>query len=367
MTSSFSFQSPRGNRYFILGLNLLLLGATLFVSSCGRKAPPVVPELTTPSAVSQVTAVSRDNRAYLSWSRPAKSLKGKPAREIMEFEIYRREVKQEGAALPATLIAKVKANLPENAKVSGDSYEFVDDGQGRGLSYDQQYAYHLRAINFGQGPGPPSKEVMVRIDPGPNPPSFLKAIGGDKTVFLSWEAPRFRTDGKELTSPPLYNLYRGKAPQSYDSRPINTQPIEGRSFIDTGLANEVSYYYTVRAIDPELPSGHESLESNEAVAIPSDTTPPSRPRNLSAALAGKEVRLAWDANPEADLAGYFVYRSLYPGVGHIRLNLVPTTKVTFVDKNIPPATILYYAVSAVDSSPQRNESGLSEEVKVEIP
>ncbi|MDH7500282.1 MAG: hypothetical protein QHH30_07830, partial [candidate division NC10 bacterium] len=84
-------------------------------------------------------------------------------------------------------------------------------------------------------------------------------------------------------------------------------------------------------------------------------------------LGPEGVRLAWDANPEPDLLGYFVYRSLYPAVGYIRLNASPLPLITFIDKTVSPSTTYYYAVSAVDSSPRQNESALSQEVKVKIP
>jgi len=355
-----------GIRHQILALGLLF-GSCLFFLSCGRKAPPVVPELKAPAAVDQLSAVSRGNSVYISWVRPTRNLSGKPLRDLMEFEIYRREVKEQGEGSAASLIATVKALMPENATVRGDLFQYIDDGEGKGLSYDRQYAYLIKAVNYSKEAGPPSKEVIVSVYPSPAPPSSLTAISGDGTVFLSWEPSQFRMDGKKLPQAPWYNVYRGRAPSSYDPAPINLEPIFGRSYVDVGLANEVSYYYVVRATDNESPPWHESLDSNEAMAVPTDTTPPSRPRNLSFALGPEGVRLAWEANPEPELLGYFVYRSQYSGGGYIRLNAVPITKITFVDKSISPSVTYYYAVSAVDSSPRQNESGLSAEVKVDIP
>jgi len=345
----------------------LLFGLPFPLLSCGRKAAPVVPELKVPAAPDQVSAVNRDHLVYLSWVSPSKNLSGKPLRDLMEFEIYRREVKEQGEGSPASLVAKVKASMPENAKVSGDLFEYVDDGEGKGLPYDQQYAYFIRAVNYRQEASPPSKEVTVRVYPSPTPPSHLTATGGDGIVFLSWGPSQFRTDGRALAQPLRYHLYRGRMPSSYDPRPINLEPIIGQSYVDMGLANDVSYYYVVRAADNEAPPWHESLDSNEASAIPADTTPPSRPLHLSFAPGPEGVRLAWDENPEADLLGYFVYRSLHPGVGYLRLHTSPIAQITFLDRTVSPSTTYFYAVSAVDSSPRQNESGLCEEVRVELP
>jgi hypothetical protein len=345
----------------------LLWGSSLLLFSCGRKGPPVVPELKAPVAPDQLSAVGRDNRVFLTWVRPTKNLSGKPLRDLMEFEIYRREMKEGEEGSSAVLIAKVKAIMPENASVRGNLYEYVDDAGGRGLSYDRQYAYLVKAVNFSQEAGPPSKEVMVSISPSPNPPTDLTALAGDGAVFLSWKPSRGRVDGRELARAPWYNIYRGKSSSRYEGKPVNPEPIAEHSYADVGLQNEVRYHYVVRALDNEFPPGQESLDSNEASAVPTDTTPPSRPRNLSCVAGSEGVRLAWDPNPEPDLLGYFVYRSLYPGIGHVRLNAVPETKITFVDQTISPSVSYYYAVSAVDSSPRQNESGFSEEVRAEAP
>ena len=353
-------------RHYLMTL-MALAGALSFSVSCGRKAAPVVPPLKTPAAVTQMSAASRENRVYIAWSRPTKDVSGRPLQDLMEFEIYRRQLRGPEEESQLSLIGKVKAFMPENATVTGDSYQYVDDDEGKGLEYDKRYGYHIRAINYSMESSPPSREVAVTVYPSPIPPRDLKAITGDETVLLSWEASKFRVDGRLLPQPPLYNVYRGKSPGSYGPDPINQEAILGESYADIGLENEASYYYVVRSTDTDSPPWHESLDSNEAMAIPSDTTPPSRPRNLSFVYGPEGVRLAWDPNSEIDLAGYFVYRSPYSGVGFVRLNSVPIPQITYVDKTASLSSTHYYAVSAVDSSPRRNESGLSEEVKADIP
>ncbi len=353
-------------RPHLLALSLFFCSC-FFVLSCGRKGPPVAPEVTTPAGVESLSAVSRGDWVYLSWSKLTKNLSGKSLQDLREYEIYRREVQRVEEKSPAVLIGKVEATLPENAKIVGGSYVYVDDEAGSGLGFDRQYAYHLRAVNFRKQAGPPSREILVTIYPCPLPPSNSTATGGDSTVLLSWEASPSMADGKPLEQPALYNVYRGKAPGFYGTDPINPKPLTGLSYQDGGLANDVSYFYVVRSLKNESPPWHESLDSNEATAIPTHTTPPSRPRNLTLAEGPEGVRLVWDPNPEPDLLGYFVYRSLHPKAGYIRLNATPLTTITYVDKTSPPHTTFYYAVSAVDSSPRRNESDLSEPVQIEVP
>jgi len=354
------------HRPHLLPLSLLLCSCFLILS-CGRKGSPVVPEVTTPAAAESLSAVSRGGWVYLSWTRLTKNLSGKPLQDLMEYEIYQREVKTGEEKSPVVLIATVKATLPENAKIIGGSYVYVDDGGGSGLGFDHQYAYHLRAVSFRKQAGPPSKEILVTVYPCPLPPPNPTANGGDGTILLSWEAPPSMADDKPLERPALYNIYRGKVSGFYGIDPINPKPVVGLSYQDMGLANDVSYFYVVRALENERPPWHESLDSHEATVIPTHTTPPSRPRNLSFAETPEGVRLAWDPNSEPDMLGYFVYRSLHLKAGYVRLNATPLATITYIDKTISPHTTYYYAVSAVDSSPRRNESDLSEPVQVEVP
>ena len=73
-------------------------------------------------------------------------------------------------------------------------------------------------------------------------------------------------------------------------------------------------------------------------------------------LAGSTVRLAWQAVPDADLAGYLVYRSTTAGRGHVRLSAAPQAGTTYVDTDVRPGQTYYYVVTAVDRSKRANES-----------
>jgi hypothetical protein len=75
-----------------------------------------------------------------------------------------------------------------------------------------------------------------------------------------------------------------------------------------------------------------------------DTTPPAPPTGLTSEIAtGNEVHLSWNANSEADLVGYHVYRD-----GN-RLTTDPVTATTYVD----PAVLEgrhQYTISAIDQA-----------------
>jgi hypothetical protein len=92
---------------------------------------------------------------------------------------------------------------------------------------------------------------------------------------------------------------------------------------------------------------------------------------LATSAMGQQVRLVWDANSEADLAGYRVYRSTAAGSGHQQIGSIPCSGgnaacATFTDTDgLVYATTYYYVVTAVNTSGL--ESGYSNQVSAFVP
>lgn len=81
-----------------------------------------------------------------------------------------------------------------------------------------------------------------------------------------------------------------------------------------------------------------------------DATPPAAPGGLTAAGSGAGISLAWNANTEADLAGYNVYRGASSGGSFIRLNTGLLAITSYIDSAAPAGAVSYYRVTAVDTS-----------------
>ncbi len=87
------------------------------------------------------------------------------------------------------------------------------------------------------------------------------------------------------------------------------------------------------------------------------------PFNLLCLGEADAVKLTWNPNSEADLAGYNIYRSTSAAGPFARVNLVPTDRISFYhDEGLPPLTKFFYRVTAVDSS--GNESTFFNTVSV---
>lgn len=112
--------------------------------------------------------------------------------------------------------------------------------------------------------------------------------------------------------------------------------------------------YTVRVQAADR--AENAAEAKIAVTV--DTHPPGPPAGLTAAKEGRQdVRLAWNANAEPDLAGYNVYRN----GGKISSSLV--TQTAYLDASAPEGSHAY-SVRAVDIAGW--ESGPSNEVRVTV-
>src|SRR5207249_3135140 len=98
---------------------------------------------------------------------------------------------------------------------------------------------------------------------------------------------------------PGHTLRRRRAPVS---TPTTT------SFADTGLSAATTYSYTVAARDA---AGNLSPDSASVSITIADTTPPTTPIGLTAAVAGSTgANLSWSASTDnVGVTGYIVRRN----------------------------------------------------------
>ena len=91
--------------------------------------------------------------------------------------------------------------------------------------------------------------------------------------------------------------------------------------------------------------------------------PPGRPWGLQADAGEDSITLTWNADAEADLSGFFVYRGTAPGGPYDLLTSEPVTSLTYLDYPVEGGT-WFYVVSSVDTA--GHESELSEERAVVV-
>ncbi|MBI4416757.1 MAG: fibronectin type III domain-containing protein [Euryarchaeota archaeon] len=203
-----------------------------------------------------------------------------------------------------------------------------------GLTNDVTYFYAVTATNA-VGESPRSNEVSATPAAVPSAPRNVQAVGGDRRVNLSWDAPA-DDGGFPVTG---YRVYRG-------TRSGGLAPIANLGAVfaynDSGVVNGVPYYYQISAVNQE----GEGLRSPELVATPAAV--PSAPQDLRAAAFDRTVDLSW--SPPADDGGatitsYRVYRGTAPGAATF---LAELPELSYADGGLTNGQTYYYEVAAVN-------------------
>jgi hypothetical protein len=122
------------------------------------------------------------------------------------------------------------------------------------------------------------------------------------------------------------------------------------------LQNKVVHSYKIQAKDN---IGQLSNFSKVITATPLDTVIPVAPEGLMIVKVTHEsIMLTWDVNPEDDVKGYNIYRSVDPDeddwgepVNGYRL----VEDQTFEDEELNELTIYHYTITAVDEVPNESE------------
>jgi len=221
----------------------------------------------------------------------------------------------------------------------------VIDGLTNGVSYD-----FAVAANNSMGEGPASGTVSATPSAMPAPqvtvpsaPEQLSATPGSGQVLLSWSEPA-SAGGASITG---YVLYWSLNPHA-DFKSI---PVQGTSFLHTGLQGGETYYYYVTAQN-QVGEGEPSDQIN--VTMVDEAAVPSEPTNLTASVDGDEVKLTWDA-PSDDGGSPVIEYTVYRGNDSSNMTQVAiVTDTTFVDTNVSEGVDNYYQVTA------KNANGLGQ-------
>ena len=167
----------------------------------------------------------------------------------------------------------------------------------------------------------------------PLQPKLLRAAGFSHGVALDW-APN-----------PDLNLaeYRVLRATSSSGPFVEIGHPDEPSYRDTGLANGVTYFYIVRAVDSLL---RLSPDSEVVHAAARADLAPAPPAGLTASAGDGVVELMW--GPSFTASVYKVYRGAAAGGPYPTL-VGETNGTALRDGNAPGPTTYYYVVTAVNA------------------
>ena len=212
--------------------------------------------------------------------------------------------------------------------------------------------YTVRGVTKSGRPGPPSTRVeLPLVDPPAEPPP-PQATATEKSIVLTWPAQ------PASTGPIAYNIYR-----TGSTDPINGAPLAEQKYERAGVTFGTEECFTLRAVQKFGAISIESNASPAACLTPRDTFAPAAPKGLSIVAGTGTMNLGWDANTEADLAGYVILRGEAPGDTLQPLTPAPITATSYEDKTVKAGVRYVYAIVAVDKASPPNRSAPSARVE----
>jgi len=261
----------------------------------------------TPSAA-QVS----NNQILVTWAM------NDPNDGVAYYFVYQNGTKV-GSVTSTAFIKPIDPNTPQ-------TYTYTiaasDAAGNRSVTSNQSNAVTIAAL--ATDTGPPTAGTL-----------YATALGFDE-IKLTWTG---FSDDVAIVRFRVYSCTDG----TYATRTLITK-VPGQPFIHFGRQANTTYYYVVTAIDAE---GNESAFTATASATTGaatvDTIPPAIPTGFSAAAtAYNQINLSWTASPDADLAGYYIYR------GGVELAMLSKTAISYSNVNLQAETTYTYWIKAFD-------------------
>jgi fibronectin type 3 domain-containing protein len=359
-----------------------LFGCAL-AAGCAAPGEPAARHPVVPARVTDLTARQYGNSFVLTFALPERSVDREALAEHPTIEIFR-------AALPPNAVPDRKTpwrlayTIPSeqvDRYLKGEHVEFLDplSAEDFAAAGGSSLAYKVRTRAVKARASEDSNVTVARIYPAPEAPHDVRTEVTESALVVQWaDAPL--PPGASSRS---YRVYRGLAeageanpPQDVSQAKLKT-PLEvaGTSptteFHDSHFEFGTTYLYTVRTAAQFGADLVESADSVPVVITPRDVFPPAAPTEveITAIPATPQtpayVELSWAISPEADLAGYAVYRSDEEGTPGDRVNTEILPSPAFRDMSVPSGRRYYYRVSALDRS--GNESLKSPALAVDVP
>jgi hypothetical protein len=264
------------------------------------------------------------------------------------FPLYRiaRTTKQGGAA---DTVLYAFPSVEEIQKATEGKYFFTDEDKA--LKNGTTYYYKISGLDvFGNETKISSEMTATPKDlTGPYSVTGLKAVlHNDKYALLTW----YKSPSPDCKG---YVIYRSeKENEGFVKINTNVLTRTDTSFIDMTSKEGVRYYYY---LDAEDLNGNKTATPTVVFQV-SDGTPPAVPSGLTAKADTGKIYLSWNANKEADLQGYFIFRALTSDETNFNLlNKAPLKATAFLDTLPKQAgNPFIYKICAVDNSYNRSET-----------
>lgn len=331
----------------------VLLCVAVLLAGCGKRKAPQPPIEKIRQRV-ELKARQQGNKILLSWKLPAVSKTAPSLLNVERADIYRlttpgsdtRPLDEEDFAAESTLISTVKLETAD----FGKDFVYTDTLSIAGQAVTLHYA--VRLVNASGQKAAFSNFVVIQ--PAPTvalAPEGLSVESTQDAIVLSWNPPERNIDGSKPANIMGFNVYRGDG-DGKNMRQMNGSPVTAGRYLDSEFEFDSSYSYFVRSVS--LGPDGAPVESENSARVPLKTVdvfPPSAPDSVTIAASTKTVSIFFASNPEKDVAGYKVFRTVDPSLPENEWTLITPKLIlttTFQDDAVEPGKTYYYFIVALD-------------------
>lgn len=351
---------------------LLALAAAMsfmgFLSGCATPGAPMPPSLHLPERAGDLAAARNGDRVTLTWTMPRRNTDKMLLKEPVAVHICRRlgagpcETAQEAFALAPGANGQFHETLPAT----------LTAGAPRPLSYFVEFPNRA-----GRSAGL-SNAAVVLAGTAPEPVAGLKAELRKQGVALFWKAgagpETIRLQRKLIHAAPKDKEGPLGAPPEAAEQKLLVEP---NAHPGAALDKEIRFgqvyeYRAQRIVRVEVEGKLYELagELSPPVRVDvEDVFAPATPTELAAVASNSEdepptIDLNWRPVEDANLAGYFVYRS-EDGAEWRRISPAePLIGPAFRDAQVAPGRSYRYAVSAVGRNGRQSQRSAPAEESV---
>jgi hypothetical protein len=358
--------------------------AALVFIGCGTPGAPLPPSLKLPDPVTDLSASRTGNQVSLAWTMPKKTTDKLPLKGNVPVRVCRKE--GSGACDP------VPANLSLAPGAEATFAETLPLPLASGAQRTLAYFVELNSLR-GRSAGPSNAATLLAGE-APGPVDGLSAQVRKDGVVLHWgtdsgEAQSLATTfirlHRKLLTPETRNASSTKPSSQQGFLAPPPEPVEQSLVVDSaaepGRAIDKTtrfgqtYEYRAQRV-ARVPAGGQTLELAGPLSSPIrveviDVFPPAVPSGLAAvatapdSASGPSIDLSWLPIPEADLAGYAVYRREGDAAWQRISPPQPVVGPAFHDPQVQPGHTYRYAVTAIDQL--SHESARSAEAEETVP
>ena len=275
--------------------------------------------------------------------------------EVSHYTAYILERSEDGKAFRSITDSPLITVAP--TAMTDTRYEYAIDTLA---DLTTTYYYRVRGITpFGEV-GPPSDLVGGKGTPMVEQVPFITSAQSSNNIFIDihWDFP---PDNNHAIKG--FEVRRGAEPKGhYEAVTKGLLAPQTRSFVDTSPGQSNYYKVLALGLDGEWYSSHVYY------AQLVDSIPPHKPRGLEAKVSDKgHVTLSWEANTDADIYGYRIYKAYHQSEELAQITSEPLRENIFFD-SVDLNTLnehVYYSVMSIDRN--QNHSGLSQSLQVLLP